>query len=234
MGSTLATKEEAEKNRASLVNWGTLVFTGLAAVFTGCLVIVGCRGVNAANRTLRAIEKQVSIMVNSERAWVIVSLVHSQELLIVAPGAIQPYNTFEFDIINKGRTVARLMEVEAEYRVLPKNEVLPPVPIYGNPASSMLTVIHGRVMAPEDRINHVSYGITEWIDTPKFNRILSGDLVLYVYAFIKYFDLAEVERKLQFCYRYLHTGIRMERGATSAELLGQWVLAGPPDYNTHT
>jgi len=145
----------------------------------------------------------------------------------------QPYNTFLFDITNKGRTVARIMETGAEYRILPRGDDLPQTPEYQNAIPNALTAVHGHVLVPEDPVKDISYGITERIDVAKFNSILNGDLVLYVYAFIRYLDFSNVEHVIQFCYRYAHTGPSMEMGK-GVELLGRWFLAGPPDYNTHT
>ena len=64
--------------------------------------------------------------------------------------------------------------------------------------------------------------------------IVTGDKVLYVYGFLRYFDFASPqERKLQFCYRYENKSIGWKDDGSQLEPKPQWVVAGPPDYNTH-
>jgi len=102
-------KEEAAetqryKKQTLLFNRLTLTFAGAAAVFTGLLVWIGYRGVNAAVRTLTAIERQtkatennVAVLINSERAWVVISDTRAPDLKIsISPGMIAgplDYNT---------------------------------------------------------------------------------------------------------------------------------------------
>lgn len=53
---------KADREHTARIEGWTLFFTGAAALFTGLLVWVGWRGVNAAMRTLREIEKQALLM----------------------------------------------------------------------------------------------------------------------------------------------------------------------------
>lgn len=53
-----AAKAKADKEHTANVETWTLIFTAAATLFTGLLVLVGWRGVCAANRTLLAIEDQ--------------------------------------------------------------------------------------------------------------------------------------------------------------------------------
>ena len=69
---------------------------------------------------------------------------------------------------------------------------------------------------------------------PSLKGFGAADCVLYVYGYLKYFDFAKKERLLRFCYRYLPQGSKMESPEKGVELLAQWVMAGPPNYNTHT
>jgi hypothetical protein len=55
-------KTQNDKDHAASIERWTLIFTGGATFFTGFLVVIGWRGVVAANRTLRAIEKQAGLM----------------------------------------------------------------------------------------------------------------------------------------------------------------------------
>lgn len=232
-----AAEAKADKEHASRVEGWMLFFTGAAALFTGLLVFVGWQGVDAAKRTLLAIEKQVGIMVDSERAWVIVPKPHAPELSPITPGAIRPYNTFRFDIINKGRTVAKLVELNGEYRIIDKNATLPEQPVYPPVPISALGFAHGSVLVPDDSIQNLIIGIDERLDDAKFNDIRNDALTLYVYGYLKYFDFAKVERKIQFCYLYVNRGASWKEypdGVGQLNYKAQWMIAGPPDYNTHT
>jgi hypothetical protein len=57
-----AAETQKDKDHAALVEGWTLFFAGAAAVFTGLLVWVGWRGVNAALDTLSAMRRQADLM----------------------------------------------------------------------------------------------------------------------------------------------------------------------------
>ena len=94
---------------------------------------------------------------------------------------------------------------------------------------------HGAVLIPGGTLE-------AWIEVnlmlgiPDINDIINSVKALYVVGLLRYFDFAKEEgRELQFCYRYVHKGVSWtaeDGGALT--LKAQWVVAGPPDYNTHT
>jgi hypothetical protein len=53
---------KAEKKHKAFIDGWTLGIAGLVALFTGILVMIGWRGVNAAKRTLMVIERQANLM----------------------------------------------------------------------------------------------------------------------------------------------------------------------------
>lgn len=65
-----AAKEKREKERKALIDGWTLGIAAAVALFTGTLVIIGWRGVNAAKRTLKAIERQATLQAASMTQWV--------------------------------------------------------------------------------------------------------------------------------------------------------------------
>ena len=92
---------QRDKDQADSINRWTLLFTGVAAVCTGLLVIVGLFGVKAAVRTLKAIERQavgldatLAAQKSAERAW-----------LTILPDSftLQPSNKFDWMITNADR-----------------------------------------------------------------------------------------------------------------------------------
>jgi len=213
------------------------------------LLLIGGCGVWYARKTLKNIEEagkqtgemlkhagvqaeaaklSAEVLINSERAWVVVRAIQ-MELIPITNGAIRPYNTFRHTLVNKGKTVAKLMEFNAETRLLERDGELPDIPAYEPLPVHGLGFAHGRVLVPEDPINMLSIGLDDRIDTNAFERIQVGDLILYAYGFITYFDFSEKQRKIQFCYRYLPAG---PEDYDSNRLY--WIVDGPPAYNTHT
>lgn len=65
-----AAKEKAENDRKHNVDTWTISLTFAVALFTGFLAYIGWRGVKAANRTLRVIERQADLMQASLAQWV--------------------------------------------------------------------------------------------------------------------------------------------------------------------
>ena len=79
-----------------------VVFTGLLVILTGGLVIVGWRGVNAAVRTLGAIERQATLMQASMTQWVSVANWKASIIQLVGPLSQQPKRlSIEFDVLNE-------------------------------------------------------------------------------------------------------------------------------------
>src|ERR1017187_2982083 len=73
------TKAEKDNQKKELYDLITASSAGLAALFTGLLVIVGYCGVRAAVRTLRAIEKQAHLMEIQFDQWVTLTNWRTQE-----------------------------------------------------------------------------------------------------------------------------------------------------------
>src|SRR5580658_7144898 len=71
-----AAEAKADKEHTARVEGWTLFFAGAVALFTFVLVVIGHRGVNAANRTLKAIERQEALQANSQRSWVLVDKIN--------------------------------------------------------------------------------------------------------------------------------------------------------------
>jgi hypothetical protein len=225
-----AADAKAEKDHAAYIEGRTLCFTGISAIATVALVLVGLGGVFAAMWTLLAIKSQTNHMVNSERAWVIISATHPPALVPLSPGMIRPWNVFRFDLVNKGKTVATIMEFNGGCRVLPIDAALPSVPEYTRPPLQM----HGYVLAPDITINGVSVEIDEPLDARKLNLILRSELRLYVYGFIDYLDFSMKPHTIKFCYIFI-PGVRR---TDTVDPPDHWDLYPPPyspiSYNDHT
>jgi len=92
------------------------------------------------------------------------------------------------------------------------------------------TFAHGTVLVPDDPISGVPMSLDESIvDWNTYQRVQAGDVALYVYGYIAYFDFSSGRRKVQFGYKYLPTG---PENFDSKRIF--WTQCGPLDYNTHT
>jgi hypothetical protein len=199
------------------------------------LVLVGVIATVIAICTLKNIGRQTDHMVNSERAWVLISVVHPPDIIsTTAPGTALPANHFVFDIVNTGRTVARLIELRGGSKLVRPEERLPEQPQYSiATAEATIGYSYGGVLAPNASLGRLNIAIDQSINLDTFNDIRNYRVMLYVYGFIRYFDFAKEERRLQFSYRYIPSGFRFDT-VRGGELLARWVLTGPRDYNTHT
>ncbi|HEV2198302.1 MAG TPA: hypothetical protein VGR73_00665 [Bryobacteraceae bacterium] len=123
-----AAEAKADKQHAARVERWTLIFTGAAALFTGLMVWVGWRGVSAANRTLRAIENQVDVMIATERAWILVEIGNLPEFK-PDPNAFQLLWIFPM-IKNYGKTTAHITRVRGIVKLISEGEQLSALPEY--------------------------------------------------------------------------------------------------------
>jgi hypothetical protein len=235
-------KRKAENDTKEYRDSWTFKLTVLNAVFTGVLAIVGVGGICVAIRSLRALEVQtkatqdsVNVLINSERAWVVISAARRPELMAVSPGAMPPYNAFRFVLKNEGRTVAKLVELVTETHIVQLGYTLPTPPAYMEkpPPPDELGFHHGTVLAPGATLETWD-GMHNLFDGVTVQQIRDGQRFLYVYGFVRYFDFAKEERKLQFCYLYMHRAFSQVVDSGPSESWPRWVVAGPADYNTHT
>lgn len=208
------------------------------------LVIIGGFAAYAAIRSLNAIEKQARMakesaiiaakntehMINSERAWILVTKTWPAN---IGPQTGERINDFKFDLKNCGKTVGRLTgPYRARFHLVAGAEKLPDVPDYridsklfgGDVRESP---VHGAVLAPNQPYREISSQCWDVKITPEiFEAIEKGKTGLYFYASLKYFDFAERERELQFCYRFY--------SGDAHSKVPRWELSGPKEYNKHT
>jgi hypothetical protein len=196
---------------------------------------VGIVGIVVAVCTLRIIGQQTKVQVNSQRAWVAIFQMHPADL-VAEPEGIPPYNAFRFTLKNGGNTVAKLIEFRGEPHIVQRNYMFPSPPVYKDrpPPFNEFGFRHGTVLTPSETL-YMWVSIDELIiDNPVMQDIRKGEKELYVYGFLRYFDFSEKERRLQFCYRYRSREVIETAEGAGVEFESQWLLAGPPDYNTHT
>jgi hypothetical protein len=254
-------QEDAYKRKIDI---GTIGIAGIVAILTLCLVVIGSRGVRAANKTLKEIERQANLMerqitdakeangntlaeiqrqanlmerqakvmeaqakvlINSERAWVLIRPDTTHELIAGQPGLAVPYNHFRFTMFNGGKTVARLKKLQASTISFPE-EQFPATPTY-TPAEDFPPECCG-VLAPNDDIP-MKLGIYLPMDTAFIDRLKRGESRFFVFGRIEYYDFADELRVRQFCFLYASDGDRFGEDKPA-----RWLKSGPVAYNTHT
>jgi hypothetical protein len=185
----------------------------------------------AAEDSALAAKRNAEVLVNSERAWIVVDKVYPPKLAVTLYGlAGVGSNSFIFDLKNVGRTVGRLGTFRTMWSVLPRSEALPEVPNFGPIEGELknLVPVYGRVMAPGETVERLPLFIYELFDDQKIMDIRNGMSILWCYGRVKYFDFADIEHHMHFCYRYVS---RIDASWTGEE---QYISAGPVQYHAHT
>ena len=223
--------------------WSTWV-AAIAAGVAACAAFKTLKAINQQTRVLvrqtRAIEIQASansssadatkrsvdVLINGERAWVVVSRVWPLRIEAAPRQGLSDtgYNELVINFKNVGRTVARLTDFHSTWRVLSRTDHLPDTPEYIGHEPSTIEPIRGRIMSPRQVIGGTQIIIYEGFDSERLARLTAGDLILWVYAYVEYIDFSNETRRNQFCYRYV-----VNRDHTV-----QFMIAGPKNYNTHT
>ena len=176
------------------------------------------RALNQAKIAAEAAKRSTDALINSERAWVLVSNPRSSTFWIDEP---PPSIIFQFDIANRGKTVAKLMDFRAEVRYVGLTDRLPDAPPDYEAFLRPDEPIHGRILAPGESMPDMLFPLNELHGTLVRNDVMAGRVLVYLYAFIKYYDFANEERRLRFCYQFVPE-------------IHRWVQSGPPLYNSHT
>jgi hypothetical protein len=249
------TPEEAaqEKRRIDdkkLVDTRTFRLAVVNTFFTGVLMLVGIGGVCLALRTLRVLEKQakatkdsVDVLINSERAWVIVSRVGNPDTKYgwYAPDTPQylPGMVFEFEVC--GKTVARIMDarfdllpVPARTRFAPSWEPLepdlPPVPDYTRRKRSQEIAEDGQVVIPGQKFR-IMVSLPQTLNVSEWESLRDEKTVMCAYGLIKYDSLGK-HKETAVCYVYrFHWGGVFTSGDGTVLNPSSFELAGPPAYN---
>lgn len=206
-------------------DWADWILWGASALLT----LVGIFGIGLAYSTLNAIKHQtkavndsVGVMINSERAWVLVEI-----------GEIPNFQTqpsqLEFlwirpAIRNYGNTVARIKRIRAIVRLVPDGQALPPQPEYPLGQGADIQGVN-LILPPNIPIQPIKLGVTG----EEFAQIRQGRIFLYVHGFLEYWDLGHTERRTAFCFFYA-----IQSGFSPDPTRFYLELTAPPAYNEYT
>jgi hypothetical protein len=191
---------------------------------------------NALTGKIAATAKEsADAFIAGERAWVLVEGIKEPYLTepypfeTISGGA--RFNEFVFNLVNRGKTVARLTgPFLYRFHSLARGQDLPDTPDYVGRTDPTRTVgkpaepnpVYGRVLAPGDYNGLIPIQLGESVDE---NKIEQADIVLYVYGSLVYYDSFEKRRELRFGYTL------SPRGFTGAPA---WVQIRKEEYNRHT
>lgn len=188
----------------------TLVQTGL--------LIIGGISVLVAIFSAVAVWKQAAHIATSERAWVIAKM---------DKPAIIPGDLFAFagipGLINEGKTPAFIFEMGGMAEFLPKGRPLPEPPAEFKKETIFSYKGSGMPLAPS-----AGFGRPVVTKHQSTDKVISGDIVLWVYGYVKYRDaFSNREHETRYCFRLIVTNIRQLPDF-------DFVMDGPPAYNQAT
>jgi hypothetical protein len=210
------------------------------ALFTGLLVAVGIVQFVALfwqgtvlkhhgtliRQSAQETARIATALINGERAWVLLDVCKPNIFEMFA--GISAFNAFVFDLVNQGKTVARLTG-PVQYRtqsLLPKED-LPELPDYGGPPSTGdYSPEYARVLAPGERNGLIRIPFQEFIDAEKLAAIERRDVRLFAYGSFRYADsFGRDPHEVQFGYTYR---------PKTPEAEAHWMPIPKQAYNKHT
>jgi hypothetical protein len=189
---------------------GMLVLVGIAT----CLILIWQSW--ATGKAAEATRDSVKVLVNSERAWILAEIGEApppktdMQVVWVAP-----------KITNYGKTPGKILRISIAVRWF-KNPpgLLPDEPEYG----------------PEQKFNYLLPPSKEIrpvkviIPGREFQDVVERKTSLYIYRFIDYLDLGEIQRKTRFCFTYYVPPIEGDLGEP-----GFYIAGGMPEkYNDYS
>ena len=199
------------------------------------LVLIGGLGVCAAYGTLRKIERQTkatevaakgamesgAAFIEAERAWI---MAETGNIPDDFEPDFQRVQLFEIRpvVINRGRTVGRVISGFIGKLDVPSDYEMPPEPDY---SGKMGNAKIDFVLAPNIAIQPMRISLSVW----DFGKFRSAERKLYIYGFVKYLVMGEHERETRFCFEYYVPG-----GLTSQRRGFYPAIDVPPAYTRCT
>jgi hypothetical protein len=159
----------------------------------------------------------VQTMVDAERPWLVVTVEPSPRI----------ENSFTVMATNRGRTPASIVATAEKIKIVVDETNLPTTPEYGEPGAPRAPIIllPGESTPIKSFSREEGKGICETEET--FKRVANWEEKAFIYGKIVYRDLISPRDKqlheTAWCCWYIH-------GRNKSGL----VIAGPPDYNSHT
>ncbi len=169
----------------------------LALIFSGGLLLVGFFGVQAANRTLKVIERQTNHMVASERAWITAVPSQQQQTAFFAReqeiSGVQGDDprprvlSLQLEFKNIGKTPARLDEIAMDCKYIEHE----PSKLPENPEYKQFRQCNKELFVPDSSTTWYTQ-LSEsdrMLSRSQIEKIKANQSFLYVYGIVKYRDI---------------------------------------------
>jgi len=219
------TTQDAQERKEKSANDSNLVkFTLYLVVATGVLAVIGALqlfvfGYQAIQlqRTVQAAKESSDALINTERPWVLIAAVGSEQKFRNNQMAQEAY----FTIRNYGKSPAWIIEMGGTFETLKNLSELPPNPVYEHIENE---TNRGIVIVPRT-VEDDKYSL--WLPhknafvNAEFQRVANTKELLWcVYGFVIYKDIFGKVRETRFC-----------------SVLDEWPrfkFEDVPSYNKHT
>lgn len=183
-------------------NWALV----LAAIWAGRIGLKTLRAIREqtqeTSRSAKAAEDSAAFLLQSERAWLTVTVENPEE-----PPEKAQFVWIEVPIANRGKTPARIKSVLATSKLVPippnawtgRPGELPKEPDYSD-ANKLVPITEiDIIIAPTDSLRHVHV----FIFPEEWKKVRRRELSLYVYGYVEYFDtIRGLEHETRFCSIY--------------------------------
>jgi|GEM_PF-4950997 hypothetical protein len=202
-------------NRAAYLSVGVNATIGIAALLT---LLSVKRQSKASEQTARAAISSAEAVLNGERAWIqIKPYPCAAETRLSFPPNSTTRRASPLNIVNVGRTPARIMSISGSYLVMHRLSELPTRPEY-----EQRDDFRGMILTPQESIGHL-------IESLEPSEILVDDLlkkkfVVYVHAKVIYEDVYGNEHET--C-----EGFHLDPESPLLAGKPRLVKAGPPAYH---
>jgi len=204
-----------------------LVIVGYAGILLGLSLLKKIErqgryteaAVDAAASSAQAALLNAQAVIDSERAWILITVEPSRSM----------ENSFTVMATNRGRTPARILETMERHRITVDERRLPATPDYSSEERSApftpTILLPGEFTAIKPFCREDVKGLCD--SEERFKRIETWEEKVFLYGKVLYRDLIAPAdspvHETNWCCWYIH-------GRQNSGL----VIAGPPDYNSHT
>ena len=125
-----------------------------------------------------AAKQAAETLINADRSWVVITAIYAAPLAAtVSAGAMN--NAFRFAIANRGKSVAKIIEIRGESMIVDRDSIVPGISALRYAHYCQGGVAHATVLVPGESFENISIDIDQAIDERKLRDIRSGKQRLY-------------------------------------------------------
>jgi hypothetical protein len=196
-----AAKDEKEEEAKSATDRWTIGLTGLLALVGLLQVAVLIFQSWILRRQTNILEKQVDITRDSDRAWVITTVVFSSDWPDISGKGAPSKSRMILQLVNTGKSPAEIEKVRTVGQLVPKDWVIPESPTYGESDDWDVESAAGEIITPGGSVPALcSIRGHDNLNDFQITQIRNGVLNLFFYGDIRYKDNSGKNRYTQFGY----------------------------------